>query len=133
MSDLKYIIKCSVIGIITVTLGFMIDFSSYYQVDYVLALRRVLYGDIYTLSYYGILILLIIVLFEIWKIFMDVYEDKYRILIISVLFIIYIGLRYVSVYPLFVTIGRIFIFILLAKTIYHQYLQYKPKRNLSND
>ena len=76
--DFVYIIKNSIISLFIVLFSMVFTFMKVYQIKFTNALMILKECDIYTLTYCFELILLMIVLFELWKILIDAIDLNYQ-------------------------------------------------------
>lgn len=117
MKDIVYILKNAFVSFVLVSLAFIIDMAGYYRIDHMQSARRLFTGDIYTLTYYGIMILFMIVLYELWKTIMDPFEEYilYQLIFCIVLAIVLLFLPIVS---LFKVLGFLFMLFLSLRCGY---------------
>lgn len=122
MKDLQYILKNIGIGLAVVSLAFIIDLAGYYRVDFMNSARRLFTGDIYSLTYYGVLVLFVIVLWELWNTLNDAMEEKQRFIAFWICFILAIVGYFLPVFGLFKLIGIFFLVAVMLHIAYQQYL-----------
>ncbi|WP_041138744.1 hypothetical protein [Beduini massiliensis] len=122
MKDLQYILKNIGIGLAVVSLAFIIDLAGYYRVDFMNSARRLFTGDIYSLTYYGVLVLFVIVLWELWNTLNDAMEEKQRFIAFWICFILVIIGYFLPVFGLFKLIGIFFLVAVMLHIAYQQYL-----------
>ena len=120
MKDLQYILKNIGIGLAVVSLAFIIDLAGYYRVDFMNSARRLFTGDIYSLTYYGVLVLFVIVLWELWNTLNDAMEEKQRFIAFWICFILAIVGYFLPVFGLFKLIGIFFLVAVMLHIAYQQ-------------
>lgn len=122
MKDLQYILKNIGIGLAIVSLAFIIDLAGYYRVDLMNSARRLFTGDIYSLTYYGVLVLFVIVLWELWNTINEAMEEKQRFIAFWICFIIGVGVYFLPIFQLFKLIVLFFLAAVMGHIAYQQYL-----------
>ncbi|MFQ9923322.1 MAG: hypothetical protein ACLRVU_07400 [Beduini sp.] len=120
--DLQYILKNVAIGLTVVSLAFIIDLAGYYRVDFMNSARRLFTGDIYSLTYYGVLVLFVIVLWELWNTINEAMEEKQRFIAFWVCFIGAVAVYFLPVFQLFKLIAIFFLIAVMLHIAYQQYL-----------
>lgn len=124
MKDVIYIIKNSFISFAVVLFAFMIDLSNYYKINYMTSARRIFTGDIYTFTYFMMLVLFVIVVFELWKTVMEAYLE-YRFYMMMGWIILFFVVDFLSIISLFQLILKNFIIVVVIQLAYQLYLKKK--------
>lgn len=122
MKDLKYILKNVGISLVIVSLAFIIDLAGYYKVDFMNSARRLFSGDVYSLTYYGMLVLFVIVLWELWQTLNEAIEEKYRFIAFWSCFIGAVIFSFLPIFQLFRLIAIFFLVTIMLHIAYQQYL-----------
>lgn len=122
MKDLQYILKNVAIGLAVVSLAFIIDLAGYYRVDFMNSARRLFTGDIYSLTYYGVLVLFVIVLWELWNTLNEAMEEKQRFIAFWIWFIGAVAVYFLPIFQLFKLIAIFFLVAVMLHIAYQQYL-----------
>lgn len=124
MKDIIYIIKNSLISFAIVLFAFIIDLSNYYKINYMTSARRIFTGDIYTFTYFMMLVLFVIVVFELWKTVMEAYLE-YRFYMMMGWIILFFVVDFLPIISLFQLILKNFIIVVVIQLAYQLYLKKK--------
>lgn len=124
MKDIIYIIKNSFISFAIVLFAFIIDLSNYYKINYMTSARRIFTGDIYTFTYFMMLVLFVIVVFELWKTVMEAYLE-YRFYMMMGWIILFFVVDFLPIISLFQLILKNFIIVVVIQLAYQLYLKKK--------
>lgn len=116
--DFVYIIKNSIISLFIVLFSMIFTFMKVYQIKFTNALMMLKECDIYTLTYCFELILLMIVLFELWKILIDAIDLNYQKYVIIACSITMFIIIFLPIDLLFKLIAAFFIVVCILRIAY---------------
>lgn len=117
--DIIYILKNSIISIFIVLTSLLLNLCSIHQYSISNAWNDFLNCGIYTYTYCFELILLMIVLFEFWKIFVDAIDSKKQTYVIIVSIILCFVIIFIPIQLLFKLMMELFILVGIIRTSYH--------------
>lgn len=122
MSDIKYILKRFGVSFVVIPLAFFVDLAQYYRVDFTVAARRLFTGDIYSLTYYGILILFGMVVWELWGIIYETLDTKQQYIALIVFGILAVISLFLPIFSLFSYIIFLYCIAIILYILYQLFI-----------
>lgn len=111
MKDIKYIALNFLMSFMIVTIAFMADLSEYYKIAFLDGARYLFAGDVYSLTYFGMLVLFVVVAFELIKIVMDGLGSSYFQLVYFIHILSMMVIYFLPIFHLFKLIIEISLFV----------------------